>query len=222
MLDSISRAWLVKPMVTDFVRNVVGEIRCRVYDWKHGVHTCGNVNLTGLTLVGNNRSYGVHYHPSHPKFLLQEFSKLNIDYNQFTFIDFGAGKGRVLLAASEFPFHRIIGVEFASELTAIACENIKRYRSATQKCTNVECLNIDAAEFEFPSGPLVLYLFNPFGPNVLRPLMQNLQRSLDADLRDVLLIYMSPFHGDLIEQETALRCIAHDTYHNLYSYSIPE
>jgi len=116
MLDSISRAWLVKPMVTDFVRNVVGEIRCRVYDWKHGVHTCGNVNLTGLTLVGNNRSYGVHYHPSHPKFLLQEFSKLNIDYNQFTFIDFGAGKGRVLLAASEFPFHRIIGVEFASEL----------------------------------------------------------------------------------------------------------
>jgi len=205
-------------LIPDVLLNAVGELRCRMFDWRHGIRTCGNANLTGLTLVGNNADHAVHYHPSHPKFLFEVFSSLNIDYASYTFIDIGSGKGRVLLVASEFPFFQVLGVELATELHEIASRNIRNYRSKTQKCKNVQSLNVDAAEFELPLTPLVLYLFNPFRPAVLVPVLQRLQRSLDSHPRDVTLIYMAPFHGALIEQETSLRLVEESVYHNTYRF----
>lgn len=52
---------------------------------------------------------------------------MGLDYSKFTFIDFGAGMGRVLLMASERPFRKIIGVEFARELITIAENNLRSY-----------------------------------------------------------------------------------------------
>jgi hypothetical protein len=34
------------------------------------------------------------------------------------FVDLGSGKGRVILEAAQYPFHHVIGVEIAPELTA--------------------------------------------------------------------------------------------------------
>jgi len=208
-------------MLTDPLRNAVGKARCRIFDLQHGVHTCGDANLAGLTLVGNNADHGVFYHPAHPKFLFEVFSSLKIDYQSYTFVDLGSGKGRALLVASEFPFSEILGVEFAAELHKIACENIRSYRSKTQKCKNVRSLNLDAAEFELPLTPLVLYLFNPFRPGVLSPVLQRLQRSLISHPRNVTLIYAAPFHASLIEQHTALKCVEQSIYHNTYRFEYP-
>ena len=144
---------------------------------------------------------------------------LKLDYRSYTFVDFGSGKGRALLVACEFPFAGIIGIEAATELHEIACQNIQRYRSRTQKCKNLQSLNLDAAEFEVPLTPLVIYLFNPFGPAVLIPVLQRLQRSLNSHPRDVTLIYSAPFHGDLIEQQTALRCVERGAAHNTYRFT---
>lgn len=205
-------------MLTDTLMNAVGEARCRYFDWRHGVHTCGDVKLADLTLVGDNADHGVFYHAAHPKFLVEAFGSLNIDYPEYTFVDLGSGKGRALLVASEFPFTEIVGVEFAAELHEIACENIRGYRSKTQKCTNVKSVNLDAAEYELPLTPLVLYLFNPFRPSVLIPVLQRLQRSLDANPRDVTLLYLAPFHASLIEEHTALKCVEQSIYHNTYRF----
>jgi SAM-dependent methyltransferase len=204
--------------IPDVVRNVVSEARCRYFDWRHGISTCGDANLSDLTLVGNSADHGVFYHPTHPKFLFEVFSSLQIDFPSYSFVDLGSGKGRVLLVASEFPFAEIIGVEFATELHEVASRNIGSYRSKTQRCKNVRSLNVDALEFELPLRPLVLYLFNPFRPAVLIPVLQRLQRSIDLHPRDVILIYQAPFHGSLIEQETALRCVEQSTYHNTYRF----
>lgn len=203
--------------IPDALLTAVSEARCRLFDWRHGVRTCGTVNLSDLTLVGSNAGHG-RYYPSHPKFLFEVLSSLNIDFPSYTFVDVGSGKGRVLLVASEFPFSEIIGVEFATELHEIACQNIRSYRSKTQKCKNVKSLNLDAVEFEYPLTPLVLYLFNPFRPPVLVPVLQHLQRSLDSHPRDVILLYETPYHGALIEQHTALRCVQESTWHNTYRF----
>jgi SAM-dependent methyltransferase len=205
-------------MLLHSLRKAVGEARCRIFDWQHGVRTCGSNDLTSLTVVGNNISHGGIYVPSHPKFLFEVFSSLNIDYPSYTFVDIGSGKGRVLLLASEFPFAEIIGVEFATELHEIAFENIRRYRSKTQKCKNVKSLNIDATEFELPLTPLVLYFFNPFRPPVWVPVLQRLQRSIESHPRDVILLYENPCHADLIEQHTALKYAGQSIYHKAYRF----
>lgn len=203
-------------MLLDLLRRAVGEARCRVFDWRHNVRTCGIAELKGLTIAGENVNHGVFYHPSHPKFLFEVLGALDIDFNCYAFVDLGSGKGRALLVASEFPFLEVQGVEFARELHEVAVGNIASYRSASQRCKKVQSVNTDAVEFEFPLAPLVLYLFNPFGPAVLTPVLRNLQESLNTQPRDVLLIYLAAFHGDLVESETMLKCIDRSTYHNTY------
>ena len=203
-------------MLTDLLRKAVGEARCRAFDWRHRVRTCGTANLDALTITGDNASHGVFYHPSHPKFLFEVLGSLDIEYCRYQFVDLGSGKGRVLLVASEFPFSEVRGVEFARELHQIAAENIRRYRSASQKCKKVQSLHGDATEFEFPPLPLALYLANPFGPGVLVPVLRNLQKSLESHPRDAVLVYTAPFHDRLIESETMLKCVERSEYHNTY------
>jgi hypothetical protein len=38
------------------------------------------------------------------------------DYAQYTFVDVGSGKGRMLFVAAEYRFRKVIGVEFATDL----------------------------------------------------------------------------------------------------------
>jgi hypothetical protein len=194
----------------------VGEARCRLFDWRHDVRTCGSVNLDLLTIQSHNKKHGVNYSPSHPKFLFQVMGALDIDYRRYVFIDLGSGKGRVLLVASEFPFQQIIGVEFAQELHQVASDNVRRYRSFSQKCRDIQCLHQDAVEFLIPPLPAVVYLFNPFNPEVLVPILRNIQTSLNAHRRDIVFLYSSAFHGQLVEGETMLRCIERNAYHNVY------
>jgi Putative methyltransferase len=203
-------------MLTHGLRTLVGETRCQIFDWRHKVRTCGVVTLDTLTIEGDNARHGVFYHPSHPKFLFEVLGALGIDYERYAFIDLGSGKGRALLVASEFPFREVLGIEFARELHERACENIRRYRSASQKTGNVRSVYGDAITFEFPLSPLVILLANPFGPGVLIPVLRRLQGSLASHPRDVIILYSAPEHGDLIERETTLVCVERSVYHNTY------
>jgi histone methylation protein DOT1 len=95
------------------------------YDWEHSVDTTrsnvgfGTQFLTGVT--------GRPYFATEPWLFQQMMQALPIDFTQFTFVDLGSGKGRVLLMASDYPFKRIIGVEFMPELHRVAQENIRKY-----------------------------------------------------------------------------------------------
>ncbi len=198
------------------LRALVGEARCWLFDCRHGVQTCGTVDLNKLTIKSDNARHGVFYHPSHPKFLFEIMGALDIDYERYAFVDLGSGKGRALLVASEFPFREVRGVEFARELHEMACDNIQRYRSATQKSKNVRSIHGDAIDFEFPTLPLVLFLANPFGPGVLVPVLRRLQASLASHPRDTIILYAAPFHSDLVERETRLTCVERSVYHNTY------
>ena len=75
------------------LRTIVGEARCRLFDWRHRVHTCGIVGLNTLTIKSDNARHGVFYHPSHPKFLFEILAALDIDYERYSFVDLGSGKG---------------------------------------------------------------------------------------------------------------------------------
>jgi len=53
----------------------------------------------------------------------------------------------------------------------------------------------DAAEYEFPQGPLIVYLYNPFDAAVMSPVAQKLRRHEG----DLWVIYVNPRHGDLFD-----------------------
>lgn len=198
---------------------VVAECRCRLFDWQHHIETCHTAELSGLTIRSANAEHGVWYHPSHPRLVFRLLAGLNIDYRDYVFIDLGSGKGRTLVIASQYPFQKIVGVEFAEELHKVAVKNVRDYRCRAQRCTNIECLPLDATEFRIPPTPTVFYLYNSFRPPVLIPVLRNIEKSLSESPRDVLLIYVSPFHGELIERETRMRQVDQGIYHKLYRFS---
>jgi hypothetical protein len=163
------------------------------YDWEH------RVNTTSGAVGWRERLLGVFhspYQPTDPVLFREMMAALPIDFPDFTFVDMGSGKGRTLLMASEYPFRRIVGVEIVAELHQAADENIRVYKSSTQRCRQIASVCADAREFTLPQEPLVLYLFNPLPEEGLLRVLKNLEASLRKQPRPVYVLY----HNPLLEQ----------------------
>ncbi len=162
------------------------------YDWDY------RVNTTSATVSWHDRLLGEFhsaYQPTEPALfrqMMETMLGLGIDFQAFTFIDVGSGKGRVLLMAANYPFCRVLGVELFPALHRVAQANIRAYRSESQRCFAVESTAADARELVFPDWPLVLYLFNPLPEAALIRMMANLERSLREHPRTVHVLYHNP------------------------------
>lgn len=174
------------------------------FDLRYGVETSTRVHPTDLEIDGPNWIDAAGYWPTAPEFIHEALSALPIRFEDFIFIDFGSGKGRVLLQASEKPFQKVIGVEFSSELHDIALKNIRQYKSETQSCRDVQSLCMDFTQFVIPVEPLVAYLYNPASERVIAKLAQNIAQSLAENPRELWVIYMTPAY-DVFASDQLLR-----------------
>jgi Methyltransferase domain len=107
-------------------------------------------------------------------------------------IDFGSGKGRAFLLASEYPFKRIIGIEFAPELHLAAQQNIQKYSLRHAMCGPVESVCTDFLDFPLPDEPTVFFFFDPCEDAVLIKLLRNIRDSLAQHPRPAYLVYVGP------------------------------
>jgi hypothetical protein len=134
------------------------------FDVQYGVDTDGDINgwthLSDLNIPSSNWIYGRDYAPIEPERFRAIFTRLNIGFQDFVFVDFGSGKGRALLLASEFPFKRVVGLEFSPELHQIAQANIRLYASQ-RKSGPVESICADFLEFQIPADPAVFFFSIP-------------------------------------------------------------
>jgi hypothetical protein len=166
------------------------------FDSQFGVDTDGRFGgwtyLSDLDIPSSNWIDGNDYAAIEPLRFQRVMAGFDIAFENCTFIDFGSGKGRALLLASEFPFKRILGLEFSPELHRTAEENIRRYRSATQKCHDIQSSNVDFANYALPPEPSVLFLFNPCRIQVLTRVANQISRSLSAHPRPLYIAYVAP------------------------------
>ena len=179
------------------------------FDSAHGVETCTRVHRSDLKVDSPNWISAAGYWPTRPDDFEEALSAVKVPHDGFVFIDFGSGKGRALLLASEHPFNRVIGLEFSSELHTAALANIERYRSSTRKCRDVASLCVDFTTFRLPLSPLVLYFFNPASRDVMAAVAANIARSLSENERPIFVVYATPMY-DVFEngKPLALRRIA--------------
>lgn len=172
----------------------------REFDSRFGIETAGNISLADLDILSPYRVYGVPYRATTELLFRQMMASLPIVFEDFTFVDYGSGLGRALLMASEYPFRAIRGVEFSPELNGKAAQNIQKYQSASQRCKSIESICADATEFPIPSGPVVLYFYNPFAEKVLSLVLENILRSLNAEPREAFIVYLNPIAAEAIER----------------------
>jgi hypothetical protein len=176
------------------------------FDSTWNVQTDGIVDLSDVHLIDNtNYILGSQYVPTSPEGFTEMVQCLTVPFEDFIFVDCGAGKGRVLLMASELPFRRIIGIEFVIELARIAEANISSYSSAGQKCKNLEMICLDATKYQWPNEPTVLFLYHPFERPVMEVFVGNIERSLEAHPRPFFVLYRNPRHGEVWNRSAYFR-----------------
>jgi SAM-dependent methyltransferase len=114
------------------------------------------------------------------------------------FLDLGSGKGRaVFLAARDYPFRRVIGIEISRHLNAIAQANIDRNRERL-RCQDVELLTGDLFDYEIPDDATVVFFALPPQPR-FDSLIDKLFESVDRRPRRLRFIYGNPIqHEELL------------------------
>jgi hypothetical protein len=166
------------------------------FDVAHGVDTDGErggwTYLSDLDIPSPNWIHGVNYVGIEPARFLAALLSVEIKHEDFVFIDYGSGKGRALLMASDFPFRRVTGIEFSPELHAVAEKNIRLYRQRPNGCSAVESLRMDFVDFVMPPEPAVLYFYEPCDDVVFTRVLERIRQSLREHPRPLHLIYMAP------------------------------
>lgn len=187
------------------LRYILADLLARKWDRQHNVDTAGSIQLGALDVVGPHRGKGNEAVCTSPRTFDFIMRSLPRDLQDHTFIDIGSGKSRTLLLASRYPFASIIGVEFARELVEIARSNIERFKDPSQKCRALGVVEADAAAYEFPEAPLVVYFYNPFSKDVFDIVLKNLVSSLERQPRDCFIVYGSSSHRAIDWARPAIR-----------------
>jgi len=137
-----------------------------------------------------------------------ERTALKTGLEDFTFVDLGSGKGRVLLMAAQYGFKKIIGVEYMPEWHHVAEENIRTFIAEHKIDAVIQNLCMDARDFDFPAGPLVIYLFNPFPEPILAAVLERLRESLLKNPRPLIVAYRYPELEILLNKSAWLEKVA--------------
>jgi SAM-dependent methyltransferase len=156
---------------------------------RFGVSSEGHIALGDLAIDSENRSLGFPYVPSPGLLVDTLLFNIEEDLGRFTFVDFGSGKGRVLLVASHYPFREVVGVEFSPALHEIAEDNICKYQSPARRCQDVRSVCADAASFAPPEHDCVLYFNNPFAEPVFARVLGNVQAAHEHSYCKLYLLY---------------------------------
>ena len=168
------------------------------FDIKYKTDTLSMVKLEHLFIHSNNKKRGIGYQPTRVLPLRRLFKKLNIPGGR-VFIDFGCGKGRVLLIASEFGFKTIKGIEFSPELSEIAKKNCKTFKKRTGFMAEYEIFESDVVDYTIKDDDEVFFMYHPFDDIILNKVLDNISNSLLLHNRKIWIIYRNPIYANVIE-----------------------
>ena len=163
---------------------------------KYGIQTSKLDDLKKLSVKGNNISDAETYQGSNYFLLEKVFNYLqSINANQ-NIIDYGCGKGRVLVVAAWYGFDKITGVEFANELCSEARKNIAQAEQRfPEKIFNI--IHTDAVDYAIEDDTNVFFFFNPFNETVMLTVAKNILSSIKKNPREVYVVYINPVHKEI-------------------------
>ncbi len=167
------------------------------FDAQHNVTTDGVIPGHDLAVGHANDRFIAGYAaipPSRFRGAIERWQASSPAYplDDYTFIDFGCGKGRAVLLASELGFRNAIGVELNSSLAEIAQTNAVTWTAAGKAASPIQIVCGDALELQWPEGPCLVYLYNPFGDQVMRRLAEKMKTHFSQNPTDLEIIYQKP------------------------------
>ena len=170
--------------------------RLHPFDRTHGSDTSGTTSSQDLRAAGDHEALAhvTFYGGSQPSVLRRVLATLPEPENS-TFVDLGCGKGRPLLVASEFPFRDIVGVELSPALAQVARANAALIGARYPNRTPIRVEVGDATAFPLPAGNLVLFLYHPFGTELVLKVVRAVEAALASEERAIYVVLYNPVNG---------------------------
>ncbi len=163
---------------------------------KYNIHTIELDRLSTLSIKGDNLSHASIYQGANYYLLGKAFDYLaSIDANK-NMVDFGCGKGRVLVVAAYYGFNKITGIDFAKALCVAAEQNIQKVK-ASYPSTGFTVICDDVVNYKIPADENVFFFFNPFDEVVMLQVVKNILQSLKESPRHVTIVYLNPVHKEI-------------------------
>jgi SAM-dependent methyltransferase len=196
-------------MRNEFRRSTSGRRSGQRFDAEHGVVTEALVFLGELDpdAIGAAIEDATHYEPTPVAEFRALLGALPERAEGWTFVDIGAGLGRVVMLASLRKFRQVIGVEVSASLCETARDNLVRWRRTYPElaCKDVRIVCADAGSFRFPKGDLIVYLYNPFGE---RTLAQMAARLTQHDGGACYILYHTPVQRAVFDEDPRFESVA--------------
>ncbi len=164
-----------------------------LFDWRYGFDTSARVELNELSIESDNLDHGSPYQPTGVQAFKKIMGEIHLPEPSIA-IDYGSGKGRVLLLAALAGFSEITGVEFSEELCKTARENLiqlKKKRPQHECDCKVVCC--DATQFKYSDQENIFYFFYSFDDDLMEKVIAEIDKSLTRAPREALLIDLNPF-----------------------------
>src|SRR5215469_6802269 len=139
----------------------------------------------------------------------------------YTLVDIGCGKGRVLMLASEYAFTEIVGVELNPDLARVARKNLSRFgqrrwlglrgsKFRTRVTDRVRIIEGDALTVPLPDGPVALFYFNSFEREMAELWLARLGEITRERTAPLDLIYIHPEFDAMVRQVPGMRVTAEE------------
>lgn len=135
-------------------RHILSGAHSRYMEWHLGIDTTGFITCQDLGVASQEAGA---YSPTDYWGVKKALRLLRKGIPGGTFLDLGAGKGRVLVVAALYPFRRVIGVELSESLCAIARKNVELARKRLN-CRNVHVVCADCSSYSVPYEVNHVYL----------------------------------------------------------------
>lgn len=169
------------------------------FDTVYNVDTAGYLPKTSDGVEDEEAvTHAIKYVPVAERVLHSIFEKLKaeIDVADFSFVDFGCGKGRAVVAATRLPFRAVLGVELFPALARAAQENVRRYRSssmgASARTQDIRIVCENALECALPDSNLVVFMYRPFKGPIFQGVLDRLSEFARNQGRKVWIVYACP------------------------------
>lgn len=179
-------------------RVYAGWMRQHPFDARHGIDTSGFVPVEAIHPDPALNKLIIVYAGSQPSIVRRALAALPEPESR-TFIDLGCGKGRATIVASELHFKRILGVELSEDLAKTARANMEHVRSKSVGGSPIEIVQGNALKYDFPAGKVVIFMYHPFGRELMTELVRTLEARLNDRFEHLFVVYNNPVHGDLFD-----------------------
>ncbi len=165
------------------------------FDRRWKTDTSTGVSVHELGFASDSIAHYRRYDPSSEAMLREPIAQLGIDPTDFSFVDYGAGKGRIMMLAMEMGFDEVIGVELSAPLCRIARSNLDIFGRQNPHLVVGRIAEQDATTFLPHGRNIVAYFYNPFDATILTAVRQRLETMLDDGTDCIIVIYANPEHG---------------------------